>query len=264
MKKLLIALITILGFTDWAEAQATLPTTRIHWIGSAWMNFHGIASQCSESLQDRAGFGKIEHNHDRVWPLHALMDGGKRKMQLYSKERTLEQLIADMATRQFDILVATIQLEMIAEEENDASFEKTITFLLDQCRRNGSARLYLAPYGNDFGDKCQRGMACLIPFAKKHHATIIPWWGAMKQVAAERPQQPLFDAKVKGHPGLGSVYINVCTFFAAVTATDPAKASLPLQHRDWDQDPAPAVPISPEDAAYFQKVAWDVFQAVKP
>lgn len=255
MKPLLFTLLALLGFTAWADAQASLPITRVHWIGSAWMNFHGISSQCSESLQGRAGFGQIEHSQDRIWPLHALMDGGKRKMQLYSKERTLPQLIADMEKREFDLLVATIQLEMIAEEENDASFEKTMQFLLSQCRRNGNARLLLAPYGNDFAAKCQRGMARLIPFAKKHQSTLVPWWSAMKQVATERPQHPLFDAKVDGHPGIGSVYLNVCTFFAAATATDPAKAGLPLEHRSWDATKPPER-LTPSEASYLQQVAW--------
>jgi hypothetical protein len=248
------------GFTlpAWAAAEHF---TRIHWVGSAWIKFHGLDRQCGEWLAMQPGFGKIEHTADKLWPLHALLDEPPSKMQLYGDARTQREIIAEMKTRKFDVLVLAVQLEMVAKESNDAAFARTLGFFSGEAKRN-HARLVFAAYGTKFDDTCSRAMARLRALAKQHGAVICPWWTAMKLAAAEQPDAPLFDAKVKGHPGPGSIYLNLCTFVCALTNTPPEKVKLPTEVRDWDAEAAPQL-VAEDDACFFRQTAWAAWQAVR-
>ncbi len=255
--RLLILLLCAFTLPAWADEHVT----RIHWVGSAWMKFHGIDRQCGDWLAMQPGFGKVEQTVDKLWPLHALLDEPPSKMQLYGGARTQSEIIAEMKAREFDVLVLAIQLEMVAKESNDEAFARTLGFLAEQAKRH-HARLVFAAYGTKFDDTCARGLERLRSLAKQHGAVICPWWAAMKIVAAERPDAVLFDTKVKGHPGPGSTYLTLCTFVCALTDTLPAKLNLPAEVRGWDAAAAP-IPVSAEDARLFQQVAWSAWQTVR-
>lgn len=257
LARLFILLLCACTLPAWADEHVT----RIHWIGLAWMKFHGLDRQCGEWLATQPGFGKIEQTVDKLWPLHALLDDPPSKMQLYGDARTQPEIIAEVKARTFDVLVLAVQLEMVAKESNDATFARTLGVLSGEAKRN-HARLVFAAYGTKFDETCTRGMERLRPLAKLHGAVICPWWTAMKLTATARPDAPLFDAKIKGHPGLGSIYLNLCTFVCALTDTPPEKLKLPTEVRDWDATSAPQ-PVAEDDARFFQQTAWAAWQAVR-
>ena len=127
-------------------------------------------------------------------------------------------------------------------------------------RRN--ARLVLAPYGTDFSDKLSPGVERLPRLAARHGAVICPWWSAMKMAAAEKPGFMLWDAKVKGHPGLGSVYLNTCAFVYCLTDKSPEEFSLAPTFRGWaDSEPEQTLPI--KEAKWFQNIAWQAWLDAK-
>lgn len=236
--------------------------TRIHWVGSAWMKYHGLAEQCSAWLDGRPGFGKVSHSDDRIWPLHALMEEQPKMLQLYDKARRLSGLLTDLKARDYDVLVAAVQLEMVAKDSVAEPLAKTFAFLSSEAERR-KARLVFAAYGTAFGDDCAKGMERLRPLAKHYHATICPWWGAMKRVADERPDAVLFGVPTKGHPALGSIYLNLCAFTFALTNTPPEQVNLPVEFRSWDPTKPPEH-LTPSEANYFQQVAWRAWLNVRP
>jgi hypothetical protein len=255
---ILSALLVLFGYPAAAQDKAT----RIHWVGSAWMKYHGLAEQCSAWLDGRPGFGKVTYSDDRIWPLHALMEEKPKMLQLYDKARTLPGLLADLKSRDYDVLVAAVQLEMVAKDSVADSLGRTFAFLSSEAERR-KARLVFAAYGTAFSDDCARGMERLRPLAKKHHATICPWWSAMKIVVTERPNAVLFGVPTKGHPALGSIYLNLCAFTFALTNTAPEQANLPLEFRGWDAAKPPEL-LPKSEANYFQQVAWRAWLDVRP
>lgn len=237
-----------------AQTQAEEKITRVHWVGSAWMNYHGLAPQCSEWLAMQPGFGKVEHSTDKLWPLHALLDDPPSKMQLYGDPRTQAQIVADIRARDFDVLVLAMHLEMVAKDSTADAFARTLGFFASEAKRC-DARLIFAAYGTTFGDDCARGMGRLRTLAHTHHAIICPWWSAMKSVSTQRPDADLLGKPTKGHPSIGSIYLNLCTFICTLTNTAPDQRKLPKQFRGWDTDEPPHS-LSTEDAMFFQQTAW--------
>ncbi|WP_395750598.1 hypothetical protein [Prosthecobacter sp.] len=256
--RLVILLLCAFTFT---ALPAQEKVTRIHWVGSAWMKFHGLDRQCGGWLEMQPDFGKVRQTVDKLWPLHALLDEPPSKMQLYGDARTQPEIIAEMKAGEFDILVLSVQLEMVAKDSNAAAFTRTMDFFSGEAKRN-HARLVFAAYGTKFDDTCARGMERLRPLAKQYGAVICPWWTAMKLAAAERPDAPLFDAKVKGHPGPGSTYLNLCTFLFALTNTPPEKLTLPLEYQGWDAAKPPCQ-LSADEARFFQQAAWKAWESVR-
>ncbi|HRX56134.1 MAG: hypothetical protein R3F31_11990 [Verrucomicrobiales bacterium] len=135
-----------------------------------WMNSLGLALQCRVWLGDQPRFGKAEHRADKIWPLHAMMDEPGHNNQPCDSTRTLPQLIADLKARPCDVPVLANPLEMLADEDIDVSYARTLDFLSDEARRK-QARLALA-----------------------------------------RPDSILLGDTAKGHPAIGSIYLNLCCF----------------------------------------------------
>ena len=82
-------------------------------------------------------------------------------------------------------------------------------------------------------------------------------------VATERPNAVLFGVPTKGHPALGSIYLNLCAFTFALTNTAPEQANLPLEFHGWDAANPPEL-LPKSEATYFQQVAWRAWLDVRP
>ncbi len=262
-------------------------------LGSSSMYFHDMPRDAAAWLTRWAGTPAQAELAGRSGTAvyKYLQPGFKMEFGVAPDQTVLDKI--RLGEYQFVILqVPTDYLAGRGDNSRD-EFIAGIDTYIQAIRQSGAKPLfYEQGWGED--ELFDTGDRLLFELAQKHEVPVAPCRSAWKRIRQERPDLELHNLPDRTHPGTLGKYVNLCCFYAALTGKSPVGVPVrevsywpPLtdeqkkQARDRltdnvVQDPymrqlagwmrvrsvmSETTKLDGETAAYFQKVAWETWQA---
>jgi len=266
---------------------------RILCLGSSSMYFHDMPRDTAEWLTRYAGTpAEAELAGRSGTAVYKYLQPGFKMEFGVAQGQTVLDKIRD-GKYQFVILQVPTDYLAGRGDNNRDEFITGIDTYIRAIRQSGAKPLfYEQGWGED--ELFDMGDRLLFELARKHGVPVAPCRSAWKRIRQGRPDLELHNLPDQTHPGTLGKYVNLCCFYAALTGQSPV--GLPVREvscwppltdeqkkqarnrltDDVVQDQymkqlagwmqvrsvmSETTKLDNETAAYFQKVAWETWQA---